>query len=264
MTVAIGLVCADGVLVASDSMGSNANIAAHSVKVRAMSHLPMIWTAAGSQYVAEEVEAALAGLDVLNEKGSVSPTFSKPDLMGVRSSLTGRVHPAMKKAYGSYLASEPVPAGGVANDFISDFLLLGYASDTPYFLEYARDGQINWHTEAGFYALGSGGEFATVAQVLMQHYTRENPTLEQGRLVAYRTIEAVCSASSGRVGLPVQIAQVDSTGSRVLDEEEIREIGTAVERWKELEIDTLQALMGGSLADAEVQGDLPSLDQPPG
>ena len=94
----------------------------------------------------------------------------------------------------------------------------------------------------------------------MKHYLVDKLTLEQGMQLAYRAIATTCEVSSGLVGLPVQIAVVDNGGQRVLAEDEVRKIGVAVDRWKELERDTLQ--LGEDAADL-VEDDLPRLDPAP-
>ena len=45
MTVALGLVCSDGVLVASDSMASNGRVASAAIKVHRLDKRPIVWTA---------------------------------------------------------------------------------------------------------------------------------------------------------------------------------------------------------------------------
>jgi ATP-dependent protease HslVU (ClpYQ) peptidase subunit len=88
---------------------------------------------------------------------------------------------------------------------------------TPYFFEVAHDGQRNWHTAAKFYAIGSGGDFASVANALMEHYLEgEELTVNLGMRLAFRTIKATCRVSSQYVREPVQLAVVDKNGARTL------------------------------------------------
>lgn len=245
MTVALGLVCADGVVVASDSLATMGNVARPAVKVYAMDVAPAIWTAAGSVYVIEEVQDALANLEKDVSKDAPNPVkraFLDPDLAGIKLKVGGAIHKAVKTCYDLAL---PHGAGtGLAVDhhvFSSEFLVLGWANETPYFLEFAHDAQMNWHTEAGFYAVGSGGEFATVANALMAHYVEGEPlAVEDGLLLAFRTIETICSVSSSSVGGPVQLAVADKDGARVLGDSEIEEVKTAVAGWKEVERDSIR------------------------
>lgn len=263
MTVAIGLVCKDGVLVASDSMASDPQTASKATKVFALECCPVVWTASGSVYVIEEVKTALTTLDSNRGAGGVGPpaAFAKPDPTGLRNSLKATIHKTMRTCYESALASAAYPPGAIARGFETDFLICGYANSTAWLLEFARDGQVNWHTPGGFYAVGIGGAFATVAHGLMAHYLAVPLSLEQSMMVAYRAIETTCEVSPGGVGLPVQIAIVNSSGARVLGEDEVGTIGDSVARWKTLEADTLY--MTAESAKAAAEGDLPSISDEP-
>jgi 20S proteasome alpha/beta subunit len=258
VTVAIGLVCSDGVLVASDSMGSDIQTASKVTKVFKLDCCPIVWTAAGSVYVIEEVKQALKGIDLANTQTGGPPTvFAKPDPAGLRNKLKGTILKTMGTCYSGALASTPLPPGAIAPGFIADFLVCGYANATPWLLEFARDGQVNWHTDAGFYALGSGGPFATVAHGLMAHYLATPLSIGQRMKVAYRAIETTCEVSHSGVGPPVQIAVVDDAGARILGKEEVDAVGEQVARWKTLEVETLN--MTSEDAQATAEGDLPSM-----
>src|SRR5689334_9954730 len=97
MTVAIGLVCKDGVLVASDSMASDPLTAHNITKVFKLECCPVVWTASGSVYVIEEVKTALDGIDRPNTKTGGPPVaFAQPDLTALRGSLKGAIHRTMR------------------------------------------------------------------------------------------------------------------------------------------------------------------------
>lgn len=258
MTVAIGLVCSDGVLVASDSMASDPQTAHSVTKVFRLEYCPVVWTASGAVYVIEEIETVLKGIDQPNQTGGAPAVFAEPNLSALRERLKANIHKAMQKCYASALASSPFAPGTIAPNFATSFLVAGYANQKPWLLEFAHDGQVNWHTGFGFYAIGSGGPFARVAHGLMAHYLSAPVTLKQGLQVAYRAIETTCEVSPGGVGMPVQIASVDGNGSRVLTESEINEIGDMVARWKTLEADTLR--MGPEEAKNVAEGDLPVME----
>ncbi len=210
-------------------------------------------------YVIEQVQAALTTLDSARGPGGGPPlAFAKPDLTGLRNKLMASIHGAMKKAYESVLSSTPVPPGGIASGFESEFIVCGYANGTPWLLDFGSNGQVNWNTTPGFSAVGSGGPFATVAHGLMAHYVAVPLSLKLSTMVAYRAIETTCEVSPGGVGLPVQIAVVDDSGSRVLDDDEVREVGDAVAGWKTLELESLK--MSAEDAKAGAHGDLPSIE----
>jgi proteasome beta subunit len=254
VTVAIGLVCKDGVIVASDSMATTAQqTAVETVKVQAFSNNPVIWTSSGSVYVKEEVEAEIR----LKLDDQAHDMFTEPQTLLLRKKLREVVHSAVRKCYTSALSTAPWPAGQIAASFITDFMFLGYANGTPWFLEIDMQGQVNWHTKPRFYAIGSGGTFASVCHALMKHYIVDDLLLEHGKQLAYRAIETTCDVSSGGVGPPVQIAVVDEHGPSVLTQDEVRKIEAAVARWKELEADPIG--MGTDSLNGELE-DLPTLE----
>jgi hypothetical protein len=228
---------------------------AHKVnKVFRLQNCPVVWTASGSIYVIEEVEATLASID------QPVAAFTQPNLSALRDRLKVNIHKTMQKCYTSALSSSPFPPGSTSPNFQTSFLVAGYASQKPWLLEFAYDGQVNWHTDFGFYAIGSGGPFARVAHGLMAHYLSSQLTLTQGLKVAYRAIETTCEVSPGGVGMPVRIAVVDKSGPRVFEESKISEIGDLVARWKTLEAETLN--MGPEEAKLGAEGDLPVMDTP--
>lgn len=240
MTVAMGLVCSDGVIVAADSMGSAQRVSVHSQKVQACQALPMVWTAAGSVYVIEEVEKAIRELDQqVADKASVGRFFAKADLASIRSQIEGCVRPVIQQCYENALLPQTAYQRG-RHPFHSDFLFLGWSADTPFFLEFSGDGQLNWHTARKFGAVGSGFEFATVASALLTNYLEGEPlSVDLGLQLAWRTIDTVCEVSTELVGRPVQLGIVDEHGPRVLGRDEVADVMENVLAWKQIEAETL-------------------------
>jgi 20S proteasome alpha/beta subunit len=244
LTVAIGLVCSDGVIVASDSMASDGRIARDQQKVNALSRLPVVWTASGSVYVIEEVTEELVRMEDAVVRNPVQRGhFATPDCAKVRDLLGHHVRDKMRTCYQAAMPTvgKADSVTGLYVAFPTDFLLLGFGTSGAFFLEIARDGQLNWHTVPRFYAVGSAGDFAKVANGLMKHYLEGEPlSVELGLQLAYRTIETTCSVSSSGVGLPVQLAVADANGARVLTTEQIEPVKAAVAGWKKLEAETLR------------------------
>jgi 20S proteasome alpha/beta subunit len=264
MTVGLGLVCSDGVLVASDSMASSGTIAEFLSKVHAVPALSMVWVASGPVYVAEEVELVIQNLATNADHLKVAKSG---DIDQVRTNLGIRVRGAMKKCYDSALPLGATQAGfDQRHAFASDFLFLGWSPKGPWFLEIAADGQMNWHTASRFSAIGSGGPFATVAQALLGHYHSGTNTsdIDNGLLIAHRTISTTCNVSSAYVGPPVQIATATATNCRVLEQNEIDSIGVRVDGWKQIELESLATLRIKPDTEAAVIEDIPSLDNDSG
>lgn len=266
MTVAIGMVCSDGVLVASDSQATSGQIASPGKKVKTISGASAVWTAAGSVYVIEEVELDLSQ-KVEPQLKNEGPNKWKRGLLEPSESLvredTGKViKDAIRRCYESIMPGM-VPPGGYPHPFATSFLLLGAGDGGSFFLEFSGDGQVNSHTHRGFYAVGTGGEFASVAMALMRHYIMGPAvSLDIGQKLAYRTIETTCEISAGLVGGPVQMAIADNSGARIADDTELRDIGDSVRAWKELEKNTLHGSSGShsEQLESELGADIPTLE----
>ena len=249
MTVALGLVCADGVVVASDSQGTSENLtAAQAIKVQRVAGLPAVWTASGTVYCIEEVQQE-------TNQWASNHTYKKAieggDLNGIRSAVGDGVRGALGRAYETALPMglQQVQPGG-AHVFHTSFLFLGWANNQPWFLEVDGSGQLNWHTGQRFKAVGSGGAFADVAGAVMFHLIEgEDLSLDLGLQVAYRAIETTCEVSSGLVGGRVQLGMVNSEGARILTEEEVTKVQDEVTGWKQME----RELLRGALAAAPVE-----------
>lgn len=240
VTVALGLVCRDGVLVASDSMATGEGFASKSIKVRRFDRIPAIWTAAGSVFTMEEVQLVLDREDAAGTADGPPGAYLTPDLAPIRQRLHGPINRAMRGAYDKCLSAGPPVDGRVALPFAASFLILGYSAETPWFLEFAGDGQVNWHTESGFYAVGSGGPFATLAHASMEHYITDDLSLSDGKKLAYRAIETTINSSHFGVAGPVQMAVCDGSGPRILSDEEMNLLSVEVDTWKTLERESLK------------------------
>jgi 20S proteasome alpha/beta subunit len=262
VTVALGLVCTDGVLVASDSMSSDGPVAMVGRKVAAFENQPVVWTASGSVYVIEEVRTSLKKL-----APSINQPIKTADHDAIRSKLTSDIHGTMKRCYESALPhgmNQPIAPNVARHAFATSVLILGHHDDKPWFLEFADDGQVNWHHDRRFCAVGSGGPFATVAQALLGHLVDEDLDLHLGKQLAYRAVETTCRASSQYVGGRVQLAIADGDGARVLSDPEVDEVGDLVTRWQELEKDIVRDMRTGDLsAEAAPAEPVPVMEAAP-
>lgn len=242
MTVALGIVCTDGVLVASDSMGSSGPVATHVDKVRALEHNGVIWVFSGPQYVGQQVETAIAQSDD-DRQSPCSP-----------ASLSASLCDVIKEAYDVPV----VPPGGNHEDlknYRSEALLLGWQGGQPAFFHVPSDLAPVECREGHFLAIGSGHEYASVVAAALAHHTGKPLTLDKAMLVAFRIVTTVCKVSSWGVGLPVQMAIADESGARVLLRDELERIETGYQRWLTSE---RTDFAGGEDAGSG-QSDLPSI-----
>ena len=269
MSIAIGLACEDGVVAAASGRPVRGGAGVLDSSVGALSALPVIWSAVGSIYVIEDVAAYVSQLDKLaqSEQLTIVQNFKGPRLDQVKQNLGTYIRDPMKKCYESALpGTEPVPTfEGMVHPFATDFLVLGYASGTPWFVEVANDGRLVWRTGAGHHAVGAGGEAALLARAVLRMYAEGRDVgVEMAKAVAYRTVVTTLELSAGIPGAPVQIAVADAAGSRVLGREEVAAVGALADRWAEAEGETVRRIFatkapaGGGIAGDKPGGAVPA------
>ena len=156
MTVAIGLVCGDAVLVAADSKATDVGTAHNAQKVHVLEGCSVIWTAAGPKYVMEEVEF---GLDEFakqhTEAEQPSSCLCVPEPRVFRERLRDAIHPPMQRCYQGALCATPREPGGIPADLETQFLVLDRYGGVPRFLEFAEAGQVESHADLASTGLAS-------------------------------------------------------------------------------------------------------------
>lgn len=254
MTVAVALVCEDGSLLASDSMGTSGLLATTLTKVHSCGSFPLAWTWAGSSYVGQQVGRAL------NEaaRNRDAKKWSKQDPHVAAEQFVDCIRDAVRESVKPLL---PPKDDGRRHE--AEFLVAGHT--TGPFVAHVKD-DLAWELEVGdrLLAIGSGHTFAAVTRALMHHYIAGGLTLEKAKVIAYRVIETVCDVSAYGVSIPVQMAIVDSAGASVVDRDEIEAVEMSVERWKELERDTLRGDFEDKPGRDHLMNlqDVPKLEQP--
>ena len=253
MTVALGIVCSDGIVVASDSMGSAERIATSVPKVHIRERFPLAWVHAGSTYIYEEAEAALDDLEA-SWPDRVPEHWTQPSIRGIRRDLAEYVGSAVKAGYKQVVE---IP-GHKISDPATEFLFLGWGEKGPFFLHLHADTTVTDQLGDKMAAIGFGGQLAAVARSIMEHYMEDEFSVRDGMMIAYRAISTVVQVSTWGVALPVQMAVVEPVGARLLTQSEIEQVALTVDRWKLLERDSLRELLRGQVQrSADV---LPSLD----
>lgn len=264
MTVALALVCSDGIVMASDSMGSFGRAAAPATKLKMLTNLGCLWSGAGAHHTIHHVETRLAQFDA---KVGADPDRVAQHQADPNVELDGAVEvvrTAMGEAYQSPIIKgvQNGPNGPVVSNHVAaQFLLAGWANGSPFGANVSALGTRESVTASGAAAIGSGQEYAIVAQGLMQHFL-DSGALESylGLRLAYRTIERVIAVSSQGIGPPVQLAVADPDGTRMITGDAHTAVKESVRSWLQIEADTLREL--GQEATPTIQGeaDLPTVE----
>ncbi|MDO9455263.1 hypothetical protein [Nocardioides sp.] len=226
-------------------------IASNVTKIRSFSSIPAAWTFSGSTYVATELDQHIRGLATAWAGPGDEPWIDL-DSNQVKKIIEDQLCPVVRDTYGRLTP----PPGGTVIDHSVDLLLATWTRPSGGFLVRVYPDTATMVPDAPMVAMGYGHEYATVAQGLLSHHLAADPSLHEAKVLAHRTVTAVCEVSSGGVGPPVQLATVTQTGVSILDVDDVDAISLAVDRWKNLEQESLIALRDGEPA-REARHDLP-------
>jgi 20S proteasome alpha/beta subunit len=228
MTIAVAVRASDGVVLASDSMGSDVSIASTQQKVRACDPLPIAWAFAGSLYLGQ---AARRAMDEL--VAAPPPNWNSLDAFQVLDELTSRIGPAVETALEG-LRSDAEPDKTAA-----EFIFVGIAADGPYVIVIHQDLSAVIEDEQTLIAIGASRMFAAGLRQSLAHYLARIPAVRHALPLACRAVDAVCQVSAYGVAVPVQIAIVDGEGARVLARDEVGSVEEQVQAWLSTEVTTL-------------------------
>jgi 20S proteasome alpha/beta subunit len=232
MTIVIALSCNDGVIMASDSQATEpyAGIRFDTQKIFQLSDRA-VWGGTGDSQTISDINQALQTVRPQIEGGA--------DLTQL---LPVVIRPVLVRRYTNYIPQVP---GLQPQTAATGTLACGYDSTRGgWIVEVDPNCGSTNYGPRGFHAVGSGAGFALLGNVLLAHFRPAERPLSQGRLIAYRVIDAAIQASAAGVGGPIQMWYVNADGAQQVDEDEINKIQSLVGGWQEEEGKVLDRTFG--------------------
>ncbi len=230
MTVVLSIVCADGLVMASDSQVTDS--------ARGMSYPAQklhdlgehgAWGGSGARSVLLDLErifdasaaAILEGEDVGRE-------------------LQERVIPVLRHHYERFIVDVPgEETKGTPSAYV---LAAGYSHGDPFVIEINPNGMVSHYEDVGFHAIGSGAAMAQQAGALLAHFDMTERAVDYGVVAAVRTLDALAMTSPS-VGAEIDVCRIVPEGARHLDADEVTEVRELVARWGEAEQKALDDLL---------------------
>jgi 20S proteasome alpha/beta subunit len=231
MTVALSIMCADGVVIAADSQitDSERGMSFPGQKLHALGE-HAAWAGSGARGVLLDVEKAL---DAAAEKIFASDQVSH--------ALQQVVLPILRHHYENFI--EEVPGEASEGTPSAYLLAAGYSNDEPFIVEINPNGMVSRYEDIGFHAIGSGAPMAQQAGALLAHFRMVDRPVDYGVLAAVRVIKAL-TVTSPSVGLEIDVARITPDGSYHLNDDEVKAVREDVERWVEEERKLIDSLLG--------------------
>lgn len=230
MTVALSIMCADGVVIAADSQitDSDRGMSFPGQKLHYLGD-HAAWAGSGARGVLLDVEKALH---------TDAEKIIASDEVG--HALQRVIVPILRHHYDCFIENVPGEArqGGPS----AYLLAAGYSDDQPFIIEINPNGMVSRYEDIGFHAIGSGAPMAQQAGTLLSHFRMINRPVDYGVLAAVRVIDALC-VTSPSVGLEVDIARITPEGARELDDDEVEAARKDVKGWVEAERKLIDGLL---------------------
>jgi proteasome beta subunit len=230
VTVVLSIMCADGVVIASDSQitDSDRGMSYPGQKLHPLGD-HAAWGGSGARGVLIDVEKELTE--------RADEVLSAPD---VSHALQELAIPILRHHYENFIPEIP---GETTEGTPSAYLLIaGYSGGAPFIVEINPNGMVSRYEDIGFHAVGSGAPMAQQAGALLAHFRMVTRPVAYGVLAAVRVIEAL-SVTSPSVGLEIDVARITPDGATHLEEREIDAVRKKVESWVSAEQELLDGML---------------------
>jgi proteasome beta subunit len=230
MTVVLAVRCADGVVLGSDSQGtdtSGGNIAV-ATRITVQKLFPLgthiAWGATGGTGITQRFQHFCTTVDQTQLDRPIEDL--RATLRGFQSDLQRAVQQEIIPGF------QEIPQLGV--------LLAGFSGGRPWILELTPGGEDTEYPD--YYAVGSGGVFARQAMASVAHYDLPNRNLSEAQVIVWRALDACIEAAAWGLGRPIWLYSITADGASSLPEDEWRAVGDSVNAWKEAERESLIGL----------------------
>ncbi|QYG94624.1 proteasome protein [Iamia sp. SCSIO 61187] len=230
MTVVLSIVCADGLVMASDSQITDS--------ARGMSYpgqklhelgATAAWGGSGARSVLLDLERIFAA--------SAAAILEGED---VGRELQERVIPVLKHHYENFIVDVPgEETQGTPSAYV---LAAGYSHGEPFVVEINPNGMVSHYEDVGFHAVGSGAAMAQQAGALLAHFDMTERSADYGVVAAVRTLDALARTSPS-VGDEIDVCRIRPEEAHHLDADEVADVRKLVARWGEAEQRALDELL---------------------
>jgi proteasome beta subunit len=258
MTLILGIVCNDGIIMAADSAATDLEAGTKQLSDRKIVHLP-------KQHCLMGISGDVGlGQKIHNRVEKMHPGFK--DVAKFRFELKKEIVEELNAAikihapYPDRLSQTPPAAICIA---------AGYIEGRPYLIEYEKNGGDTNYAEKelmGFVAIGSG---KGLAHALFRPFLAQSRDLSVGKVIAYRVLSDAISVSAHYLAEPIHMYCMTPDGTvQVLSDGEKAQYNTTCALWRRMEFDSLGRALApqpenSTLVAGEKKDDIPKMEDPP-
>ena len=225
MTLVIGLVATDGLVIASDSQMSMGPTSRPGQKVHISDDGAFSFGLSGEESSMQRLRAALAALELRETVEDV-----QDQLQAVASRALTPQFDAVRNVVGGLVPPDQLP--------VAEAIVGAYCQGEPHLLHIDRQTLVTDVVD-GIASTGWGRAFADHAAAIFRELREGDLTLYQSTMLCFRVVEDAIDASGPNwmLGGPIQIATVRLVEGRALAERvsDYRALQDAVNSWVRLE-----------------------------
>jgi len=248
MTLILGLICADGVVLASDSQATYTT-GGQPVKGYIRKLIPqwsnVVWAASGNVGVAQHIERVFTSHQQDHQKGLGDRLrFDNRSADTVTKEICDVLCTTLRSYFQQELLAAPNSSPWTS------FLFCGWVKDGPLLFEVGADLIITDHRETGYAAIGSGDIFPYFALASLAHHNVRECRLTRATLIAHRVVDDAIRVAAFGLGPPVQMITIPAGGQAQV-RDDIKAIEDGVKEWKLIESDALEKHLDQSAGNVD-------------
>lgn len=231
MTIVIALSCSDGVVMASDSQATEPNSGSRfdTKKVFQLTDYA-VWGGSGESQTISYIDQAFQEYRPQIEAST-----------DLARDLQTLIRPVLAQRYTAFIQAPNIQPVTPA----TSTLACGFdAVRGGWIIEVDHNCISCDYGHRGFHAVGSAAGFAMLGNALLAHFHPAERPLSQGKLIAYRVIDAAIQTASAGVGGDIQMWYVDAQGVHQADDDEIATVRAMVGAWQDEEGALLDRIAG--------------------
>jgi 20S proteasome alpha/beta subunit len=245
LTVIVGFVGDGCAVMASDSEGTESGHTRFDVE--------KVWTAGSCLLVGYSGNSAVRDALRRSIESTVQGDFGDSeeiDRWQGQTSIVSAVKPVLEQFYNDF-----IPTTSPVDQVLEGCLLVvGRDGAGHWLLEVDGNCIPTFYEDRGLQAIGSGGSAAFVAHGLLRHYQPDQQTVEELRLIAYRTIKTCIDGLGGNYGVGGEVhlwSCQSGDGYSKAGAELVESLEEGLAKWKTIERESLREVFGAAPADGE-------------
>jgi 20S proteasome alpha/beta subunit len=245
LTVIVGFVGDACAVMASDSEGTESGHTRFDVE--------KIWTSGGGLLLGYSGNSAVRDALRRSIDATVGANFAEAELIDrwdARNALIAAVRPVLGQFYSEFISTSQT-----ADEALEGRLLvIGRDAAGHWLLEVDGNCIATFYEDRGLQAVGSGGPAAFVAHGLLRHYQPREQTVNELRLIAYRTIRTCIDGVGGPLGVGGDVhiwSCRQGEGYLRAHSEQLQGLEEGLAKWKTIERESLSVAIGTAPTDGE-------------